>query len=81
VKVTIDIRDEVPAHHALSRITAWYRSHNDDPAKYPMKGIITYPDGITLFKRDNRKGDCFVAFRKQEPLKEVLRPTKEVNLE
>jgi hypothetical protein len=41
-----------------------------------MRGAIVYKDGMILFKRDYRKGDCFVVYQDDARKKEL--PTKEV---
>jgi hypothetical protein len=63
VRITVDVRDGIHPHDAIYRISMWYSNHKQNPEKYPMKGVVRYSDKVTLFKRDNRKGDCFVVYR------------------
>ena len=60
MKITVDVRDGLNTAVALARLATWYAEHDNDPKETPMRGVVVYKDGMVLFKRDYRKGDCFV---------------------
>ncbi len=62
MKITVDVRDKVSADYALSRIGMWYGKNRINPKENPMSGVAIYADGMVIFKRPNRKSDCFVAY-------------------
>jgi DNA gyrase inhibitor GyrI len=76
VKITVDVRDGLDVSDALTRLAGWYSTNRISPEEYPMRGAIVYKDGMILFKRDYRKGDCFVVYQDDARKKEL--PTKEV---
>jgi hypothetical protein len=63
VRITLEIRDGIPASDALKRLAGWYASHERDSKAVPMRGVFCYRDGITICARDYRKTPCFVIFR------------------
>ena len=76
MKITVDVRDGLDVSDALTRLAGWYSTSRIAPEEYPMRGAIDYKDGMVLFKRDYRKGDCFVihqdnARKKEQPTKEA----------
>ena len=75
MRITVDIRDDLPKLTSLVRVGVWYVKHREDPVKTPLQGVQIHDDGMVIAKRNYRKGDCFVIY--QDAARKKEQPTKE----
>lgn len=62
-RITIQVEDGCDVTEAMVAIANWLERHKANPEKSPLTGTVLTHGGIRLFRRDYRKGLCFVAWK------------------
>lgn len=62
-RITIQVEDGCDVTESMVAIARWFERHKSDPVKSPLTGTVLTHGGIRLFRRDYRKGLCFVAWK------------------
>ena len=64
-RISVQIREGVPMSEALALVSAWYREHEKNPDRWPMRGIF-HMGYLKCCRRDYRKTDCFLVWKDTE---------------
>ena len=61
----IQTRGDVTMSEALALVSEWYREHEKNPERWPMRGIFRW-NSLKCWRRNYRKTDCFLVWKDKE---------------